>query len=70
MQEIYLDNAATAKPLPEAVEAFNAALREYGNPSSLHGAGIRAKGVSGQTEVRFGYAFIFLDRCSVGHFIV
>lgn len=43
MTEIYLDNAATAKPKPEALAAFSAAAAEYGNPSSLHGAGQRAK---------------------------
>ncbi|MBR0231872.1 MAG: cysteine desulfurase [Clostridia bacterium] len=57
MQEIYLDNAATAKPLPEAVEAFNAALREYGNPSSLHGAGIRAKETLEKARAEVANAF-------------
>ena len=40
---IYLDNSATTKPCPEAVEAMTAALTEgWGNPSSLYGFGIEA----------------------------
>ena len=42
--EVYLDNAATTKPCPEAVEAVVAAMTEnYGNPSSLHRAGLNAQ---------------------------
>ncbi len=38
---IYLDNSATTKPCPEAVEAITAALTEnWGNPSALYGFGI------------------------------
>ena len=43
MDGIYLDNAATTAPRPEAVRAFIDACAEYGNPSSLHRAGIVAK---------------------------
>jgi cysteine desulfurase len=39
----YLDHAATTPMLPEAVAAVTAALGELGNPSSLHGAGRRAR---------------------------
>jgi cysteine desulfurase len=39
----YLDHAATTPMLPEAVDAVGAALGEVGNPSSLHGAGRRAR---------------------------
>ena len=40
---IYLDNSATTKPCPEAVEAVNQALtRQWGNPSALYGFGIDA----------------------------
>jgi cysteine desulfurase len=39
----YLDHAATTPMLPEAVEAVAAALRDTGNPSSLHAAGRRAR---------------------------
>lgn len=41
---IYLDNNATTKPLPEVVEAVAKLMsEEYGNPSSLHARGSRAK---------------------------
>ena len=40
---IYLDNAATTKPCEEAVEAVVRGLREFGNPSSLHGLGLAAE---------------------------
>lgn len=38
---IYLDNSATTKPCPEAVEAMTKALtKNWGNPSALYGFGI------------------------------
>lgn len=41
---IYLDNAATTKPCGEAVSAAVDAMTEnYGNPSSLHRAGLEAQ---------------------------
>ena len=40
---IYLDNSATTKPCPEAVEAMTLALTEnWANPSSLYNFGIDA----------------------------
>ncbi|WP_454295566.1 cysteine desulfurase family protein [Salana multivorans] len=39
----YLDHAATAPPLPEAVEAFAREAARVGNPSSLHAAGRAAR---------------------------
>lgn len=39
----YLDHAATTPMLPEAVEAFTAALRVTGNASSLHASGRQAR---------------------------
>ncbi|KKM09855.1 cysteine desulfurase [Clostridiales bacterium PH28_bin88] len=43
-QEIYLDNSATTRALPEVVQAVSAALENnYGNPSSLHGKGVAAE---------------------------
>ena len=39
----YLDHAATTPMLPEAVTAVSQAMGELGNPSSLHGAGRRAR---------------------------
>ena len=42
--EVYADNAATEKLRPAALEAYIDAAREYyGNPSSLHECGQRAK---------------------------
>ena len=41
---IYLDNAATTKPCPEAVQAALEAMTDnFGNPSSLHRAGLNAQ---------------------------
>ena len=40
---IYLDNSATTRPCPEAVEAVTKALTtDWGNPSALYGFGIDA----------------------------
>jgi cysteine desulfurase len=39
----YLDHAATTPMLDEALEAYVAAAREVGNPSSLHAAGRHAR---------------------------
>ena len=44
MSTIYLDNNATTRPLPAVVEAVREALEEiYGNPSSIHPVGERAR---------------------------
>ena len=44
LNEIYLDNSATTKPLPEVIEYMNETLQiNYGNPSSLHGKGLKAE---------------------------
>lgn len=44
LMAIYLDNAATTKPCTAAVEAALEAMRvNYGNPSSLHRAGLDAQ---------------------------
>ena len=43
MKEIYLDNAATTRVSLVALQAATQVMREhYGNPSSLHAAGVRA----------------------------
>lgn len=42
---VYLDNNATAPVRPEAAEAVARALALGGNPSSIHAAGRRARGV-------------------------
>ncbi|WP_312551737.1 aminotransferase class V-fold PLP-dependent enzyme, partial [Massilia sp.] len=44
--EIYLDANATSPVLPAAIAAAQAALQEdFGNPSSSHGAGLRARAI-------------------------
>lgn len=42
---VYLDNAATTSPRPEVVTVMQQALEEYGNASSLHALGKRAKSI-------------------------
>lgn len=43
---IYLDNAATTKPKPEAIEIINRCLIEdWGNPSSIYSFGTKAKDI-------------------------
>jgi cysteine desulfurase len=41
----YLDHAATTPMVPEALETMTAELTRFGNPSSLHSAGRRARRV-------------------------
>ena len=44
--EVYLDNAATTPTRPEAIERMDEVMRTaWGNPSSVHAAGCRAKKV-------------------------
>lgn len=48
---IYLDNAATMKPLPCAIRAFNRVIkRHYGNPHSVHGFGMDAHKILEQSR--------------------
>ena len=43
-REIYLDNAATTKALPEVTQAVVEALeKNYANPSSLHRFGLKSE---------------------------
>jgi cysteine desulfurase len=52
----YLDHAATTPMLPEAAEATAAALRDLGNPSSLHAAGRRARRTVEESRERIAAA--------------
>jgi cysteine desulfurase len=52
----YLDHAATTPMLPEAVRAMTAALGAYGNPSSLHASGRRARRAVEEARERIGAA--------------
>ncbi|MGI9861417.1 cysteine desulfurase family protein [Moorella naiadis] len=48
---IYLDNSATTAPLPEVIAVINEMLTEnYGNPSSLHGLGVKAEKALGEAR--------------------
>lgn len=40
---VYLDNAATTPMLPEAIDAYTDAMRQVGNPASIHSQGQSAK---------------------------
>ena len=54
---LYLDHNATTPPSQEVIERMAASLREdYGNPSSVHHFGQRAKAAIGGT-VRFAGGF-------------
>jgi len=51
MREIYLDNSATTRVLPEAADAaYRAMTVDYGNPSSLHKKGLEAEQVMEQAR--------------------
>jgi cysteine desulfurase len=44
MKEIYLDNAATTRCLPDAAKkAYDVMTQDFGNPSSLHMKGVEAE---------------------------
>jgi cysteine sulfinate desulfinase/cysteine desulfurase-like protein/glyoxylase-like metal-dependent hydrolase (beta-lactamase superfamily II)/rhodanese-related sulfurtransferase len=49
--EIYLDSNATTSVLPQAREAaVNAMLEGFGNPSSIHSTGLRARAILDETR--------------------
>ncbi len=52
----YLDHAATTPMLPEAVDAVAAAMRDWGNPSSLHASGRRARRLVEESRERIAAA--------------
>ncbi len=52
----YLDHAATTPMLAEALEAYVAAAREVGNPSSLHAAGRCARRLVEESRERIAAA--------------
>jgi cysteine desulfurase len=52
----YLDHAATTPMLPEALDAYVAAARQIGNPSSLHAAGRGARRVVEESRERIAAA--------------
>jgi cysteine desulfurase len=54
---VYLDHAATAPMLPEAIAAMTEELTCLGNPSSLHNAGRRARRVVEESREQIAEAF-------------
>lgn len=71
MKRVYLDSAATTPLLPEAAEAMaEFALREFGNASSLHAEGRRAKEAIDQSRevfsAKLGCLFGEVVFCSSG----
>lgn len=54
---VYLDHAATAPMLPEAIAAMTEELGQLGNPSSLHNAGRRARRVVEESREQIAEAF-------------
>jgi cysteine desulfurase len=54
---VYLDHAATAPMLPEAIEAMTSELAQLGNPSSLHNAGRRARRVVEESREQIAEVF-------------
>jgi cysteine desulfurase len=54
---VYLDHAATTPMLPEAIEAMTEELAEFGNPSSLHNAGRRARRVVEESREQIAAAY-------------
>ncbi len=53
---LYFDSAATTKPCDAALHAAQAAFTEYGNPSSLHGAGLAAKHLVDKARTQVAHA--------------
>ena len=56
MKEIYLDNSATTPLCKEAIEAMTEAMAVYGNPSSLHSAGLAAERLLARARDSIGHA--------------
>ncbi len=56
MKHIYLDNSATTALCPEARAAMLEAMEVYGNPSSLHSAGLEAQKLVNLARGRVGFA--------------
>ncbi|MGE5583580.1 MAG: cysteine desulfurase family protein [Bacillota bacterium] len=55
--EVYLDNSATTKPIPEVIAAINRAYSDcYGNPSSLHRKGLEAERDLSQARRKMAFA--------------
>ena len=62
---LYFDNAATARPSECALRAANEAFVTFGNPSSLHGAGLAAKRMVDTARAQVAHAL----RCDAGQIV-
>lgn len=59
---LYFDHASTSPPFQESLDLFNQVSRDYfGNPSSLHSSGTKAKNYYQQTKEKFCEALNFSD---------
>ena len=56
IKEIYLDNSATTALSPAVKAAMNEAMETYGNPSSLHSAGLAAERIIREARKNVGEA--------------
>src|SRR5580693_3365341 len=54
---VYLDHAATTPMLPEAIDVMTEELAQFGNPSSLHNAGRRARRVVEESREQIAAAY-------------
>ena len=62
MPYLYFDSAATSPPCEEALHAVTIAYEAYGNPSSLHAAGLQARRLVEDGRAKIARAF----RCEPG----
>lgn len=59
---LYFDHASTSPPYQESLDLFNQISRDYfGNPSSLHSSGTKAKNYYQQTKEKFCETLNFSD---------
>jgi len=66
---IYFDNAATTRPSPAVIRAMTAALEEdYGNPSSTHALGVRARKLTEDARQSI-LSVLFMGRAAGGKLI-
>jgi cysteine desulfurase len=63
---IYLDNSATTRPHDEVIDYMASVMREnYGNPSSLHGAGLAAERIVREARGRVATVFGAKTACVI-----
>lgn len=54
---IYLDNAATTRPLPQVLDTVNRCFENFGNPSSTYLPGVRARQMINEARAQLAKAF-------------